>query len=76
MDIQRYKSQTLLDVDVSYQMLPGLRLSVGANNLLNTFPYEHQKDPNIGSRGFVYSRRVTQFGTNGGFYYGRLSFDL
>ena len=73
---ETFSAKTLLDVDVSYQMLPGLRLSVGANNLLNTFPDEHEKDANIGSRGFVYSRRVTQFGTNGGFYYGRLSFDL
>ena len=73
---ETFSAKTLLDVDVSYRVLPGLRLSVGANNLLNTFPDEHQKDGNIGSRGFVYSRRVTQFGTNGGFYYGRLSFDL
>ena len=73
---ETFSAKTLLDVDVSYQMLPGLRLSVGANNLLNTFPDEHEKDANITSRGFVYSRRVMQFGTNGGFYYGRLSFDL
>ncbi|MCY3789480.1 MAG: TonB-dependent receptor [Gemmatimonadetes bacterium] len=73
---ETFSAKTLLDVDVSYQMLPGLRLSVGATNLLNTFPDEHEKDANIGSRGFVYSRRVMQFGTNGGFYYGRLSFDL
>ena len=73
---ETFDGRTIIDLDVGYDLLPGMRLSVGANNLLNTFPEEHEKQANIGSRGFVYSRRVTQFGVNGGFYYGRLSFDL
>ena len=72
---ESFDGRTLIDLDVGYDLLPGVRLSVGANNLLNTFPEEHEKQANIGSRGFVYSRRVTQFGTNGGFYYGRVSLD-
>ena len=73
---ETFSAKTLLDLDLSYPVWPGVRLSVGANNLLNTFPDEHEKETNITSRGFVYSRRVMQFGTNGGFYYGRLSLDL
>ena len=73
---ETFDGRTILDLDVGRDLLPGVRLSVGANNLLNTFPEEHEKRANIGSRGFVYSRRVTQFGANGGFYYGRLSFAL
>ena len=73
---ESFDGRTLIDLDVGYDLLPGVRLSVGANNLLNTFPEEHENQANIGSRGFVYSRRVTQFGTDGGFYYGRVSFDL
>ena len=73
---ETFAAKTLLDLDLSYPVWPGVRLTVGANNLLNTFPDEHEKESNIGSRGFVYSRRVTQFGTNGGFYYGRVSLDL
>ena len=73
---ETFDGRTIIDLDVGCDVLPGVRLSVGANNLLNTFPEEHEKQANIGSRGFVYSRRVTQFGVNGGFYYGRVSFDL
>ena len=73
---ETFDGRTIIDLDVGCDLLPGVRLSVGANNLLNTFPEEHEKQANIGSRGFVYSRRVTQFGTDGGFYYGRVSFDL
>ncbi len=71
-----FSAKTLVDMDLSCDLLPGVRLSVGANNLLNTFPDPHRKSANIGSRGFVYSRRVTQFGVNGGFYYVRLRFGL
>ena len=73
---ETFGGKTLIDLDVACGVFPGVRLSAGANNLLNTFPEEHRKEANIGSRGFLYSRRVTQFGTNGGFYYGRLSLDL
>ena len=73
---ETFDGRTIIDLDVGRDLLPGVRLAVGANNLLNTFPEEHEKQANIGSRGFVYSRRVTRFGVNGGFYYGRLSFDL
>ena len=73
---ETFSAKTVLDLDLSYPVWPGVRLTVGANNLLNTFPDEHEKESNIGSRGFTYSRRVTQFGTNGGFYYARLGLDL
>ena len=73
---ETFGAKTVLDGEVTYTLGPGLRLSVGAQNLLNTFPDQHEKAANIGARGFVYSRRVTQFGTNGGFYYSRLQWDL
>ena len=72
---ETFGAKTLLDVDLSCKVSSGIRLSVGAQNLLNTFPDEHQKDANRSDGRFVYSRRVTQFGTNGGFYYARLSLD-
>ncbi len=70
-----FGAKTLFDADLSCAVSSGLRLSVGAQNLLNTFPDEHQKDGNRSDGRFVYSRRVTQFGTNGAFYYARLSLD-
>ncbi len=73
---ETFSAKTLLDVDLSYEILKGVGLSIGANNILNTFPDEHQKDANRSGERFIYSRRVTQFGMNGAFYNGRIQFSL
>ena len=49
-----------------------LYFGVGADNLFNTFPDRQTKDANISFGRFIYSRNVSQFGMNGGFYYGKL----
>jgi len=49
---------------------------VGGSNIFNTFPDQQQKATNISLGRFIYSRRVTQFGINGGFYYARLQLSL
>ncbi len=69
-----FGAKVLLDVDLGYEITDGVMLQIGANNVLNTFPDRHQKDANISSGNFPYSRRVTQYGTNGGFYYARVQF--
>ena len=69
---ETFGAKTLWDLDLTYAVASGIRLSVGAQNLLNTFPDKHRKNTNRSDGRFVYSRRVTQFGTNGGFYYARL----
>jgi iron complex outermembrane receptor protein len=71
-----FGAKMLLDVDLGLEIMDGVILQVGANNILNTFPDGHEKSSNISSGNFPFSRRVTQFGTNGGFYYGRLQFTL
>ena len=71
-----FGAKTLIDLDVSYEITNGVRLTVGANNIFNTFPDQHELDANRLSGRFPYSRRVTQFGMNGGFYYGRLQLTL
>lgn len=68
-----FDPKTVFDADIGYQ-LGNWRVSVGANNLLNTFPDKHTKDSNISGGRFVYSRRISQISTNGGFYYLRLQF--
>ena len=73
---ETFSAKTLFDLDLGYEFLNGVRLSVGASNLFNTFPDKHQKAANYSNGNFPYSRRVTQFGINGGFYYGRLQFRL
>ncbi len=71
-----FGDKVLVDLDLSYQLNKFMRISVGANNLFNVFPDPHQKLGNYSNGRFVFSRRVTQFGMNGGFYYARLGLEL
>jgi len=67
-----FRAKTLFDVDLQLQLTRNAQITFGADNVFNTFP-DKQKDPaNINLGRFVYSRFVTQFGMNGGFYFGRL----
>jgi iron complex outermembrane recepter protein len=69
---ERFGAKVLFDLDLGYQMTKNLRLTIGADNLLNTFPDKQKKAVNINSGRFIYSNGVTQIGQNGGFYYGKL----
>ncbi|NOX38024.1 MAG: TonB-dependent receptor [Calditrichaeota bacterium] len=71
-----FSAKVLFDVDFAYEVMEGLRVSIGANNVLNTFPDPHTKASNYNNGRFVFSRRVTQYGMNGGFYYIRTSLTL
>ncbi len=73
---ETFGAKVLLDLEASYELFEGLKLTLGANNALNTFPDEHQKAANRSGERFIYSRRVTQFGTLGGFYYGGFRLNL
>lgn len=71
-----FGAKVLVDADVAVELREGIMLQVGANNVFNTFPDEHEKAANISDGNFPFSRRVTQFGIGGGFYYARLEFAL
>ena len=73
---ETFDGKTLFDLDVGYEVVEGIRLSAGGSNLFHTFPDKHEIPANISDGRFPYSRRVTQFGINGGFYYGRVEFRL
>jgi iron complex outermembrane receptor protein len=73
---ETFGAKVLLDLDVGFEIVRGFRLSVGASNVLNTFPDKHTKETNLAQGRFIYSRRVTQVGMNGGFYYTRFSWTL
>src|SRR5947208_7384613 len=75
-DDERFSAKTLFDLDLSYELRRGVRLALGAENILNTYPDQQVHSDNISLGRFIYSRRVTQFGMNGGFYYGRLQLSL
>lgn len=68
-------SVVVTDLTVGYNFSDALRLTVGANNLFDIYPDE-LPDNLTSSNQFVYSRRVSQFGNNGRYVFGRLSFKL
>lgn len=72
MNDEVFGAKVLVDADLGYQVTKNVLVSVGADNLFNTFPDPQTKDANISFGRFIYSRNVSQFGTNGGFYYGKL----
>ena len=73
---EHFGAKALFDLDLSYELHPGVRLALGGENILNTYPDPQVKPANISFGRFVYSRRVTQFGMNGGFYYARVLLSL
>jgi iron complex outermembrane receptor protein len=71
-DSETFGAKVLFDADVGYQFTRYLQFTIGADNLLNTFPDKNTKPDNISLGRFVYNRNVSQFGWNGGFYFARL----
>jgi iron complex outermembrane receptor protein len=70
-----FGGKVITDLTVGYNFSSNLRLTVGANNLLDVYPDEN--DPAFRSDGrFIYSRRSVQFGTNGRHVFGRLTFKI
>jgi iron complex outermembrane recepter protein len=72
MNDESFAAKVLFDVDLGYQFTKNIFFAIGADNLLNTFPDKQKKEANISSGRFIYSRNVSQFGQNGGFYYAKL----
>ena len=73
---ERFGAKTLFDLDLGYDVGRGLKVNVGGSNIFDVYPDQQIKAGNISFGRFVYSRRVTQFGMNGGFYYARLLLSL
>lgn len=69
---ETFGAKVLFDADLGFQFTKNLQLSVGGDNLLNTFPDKNTKAGNISAGRFIYNRNVSQFGLNGGFYYAKL----
>ena len=70
---QTFAGKMITDMFVGYDLTDNLNITVGANNLFDVVPDENRDEFRSSNR-FVYSRRVSQFGANGGFYFARLNF--
>jgi iron complex outermembrane receptor protein len=74
------KTALITDLDVSYAVLSSVKLSVGANNLLNRYPNringllrQHYLQNN--SNAYVTQfPSFSPFGINGGYYYGKVTY--
>ncbi len=73
---QVYDSKVITDLSIGYKFTKNLRLTVGANNLLDVYPDKTRDAATTGGNQFVYSRRATQFGYNGRYLFGRIELSL
>lgn len=70
----------ITDLDISYQVLERVRISVGANNLFNKYPDKvnaaaRQDYLAANSTGYVTQyANFSPFGIDGGYYYGKLTY--
>jgi iron complex outermembrane receptor protein len=73
----------LTDLEGTWEVIPSVKVSLGANNLLNTYPTKEptafrQAQFNTNSSGFASSvyPNFSAYGFNGGFYYGRVTYSF
>lgn len=67
------KPKVIFDLDVSWAVTPNIKLTVGSNNLFNTYPTV-LKAANQGVTGFAYYNTYSPYGISGGFWYAKLGF--
>jgi iron complex outermembrane receptor protein len=73
---QEFSPKTVTDLSLSYQIIPSVSFTIGANNLFDVYQDRHTHSGNMNAGRFVYSRRVQQMGFNGAYYFGRLKLAL
>jgi iron complex outermembrane receptor protein len=73
----------LTDIEASYEVIKGVKLALGANNVFNHYPnhtnYQIRADQLLtNSSGFAssYYPNGSPYGFNGGFYYGRVTWNF
>ena len=67
--IQNFAGKALVDLSVSAELTQSIKLTVGAENLFDTYPDEATFQA---SRGLIYSRNAP-YDTDGGLWYARVS---
>ena len=65
---QTFKPITFMDLIVSYDVTKGVKLQVGAENILDTYPDKAKYQT---FRGLIYSRN-SPYSTDGGYYYTKI----
>jgi iron complex outermembrane receptor protein len=68
----------ITDIDITYSVNDQLRVTIGANNLFNTFPSQLSQKAQLEYGWFAQNpvyNEYSPFGYNGGFYYARVSYN-
>ncbi|GAL60883.1 TonB-dependent receptor [Algibacter lectus] len=71
-----YGEKIITDLSLTYSFSDNLKLTAGANNLLDVYPDEVPFEGSQYGDQFIFSRRTSQFGFNGRYVFGRLTFVL
>ncbi len=75
--VQTFRGKTLVDLTLSYAFTDSFSLTVGANNIFDTYPdkWKNTRDGDIGQAASYsdgqtpYTRNANQFGFNGAYYF-------
>jgi iron complex outermembrane receptor protein len=84
---ESFSPKLVTDLNIGYRINKFLQVTIGGNNIFDVYPdklkatrYPTATDAtnldNSSFGRFVYSRNATQFGFNGGYYYGSLAFNF
>ncbi|MCF0071944.1 TonB-dependent receptor [Dyadobacter sp. CY261] len=71
---QTFGAKIVTDLALSYDLVKGIGVTIGANNVFDVYQDKHTHSGNVSSGRFVYSRRVQQMGFNGRYLFARLNF--
>ena len=71
-DDETYTGKVLFDLETSYVAASGLTMTLGVQNILNTYPDENPKYGNIGNQYGQFS----PFGFNGAFWYAKFGYSF
>lgn len=69
---EKLSPQGIVDLDIAYDVTDSLRVSIGANNLLDVYP-DSLRPANRGTPAFSYFNSYAPYGSSGGFYYAKLA---
>jgi iron complex outermembrane receptor protein len=73
---QTFSGKLITDLSFSYKVSKVVTINIGTNNLFDTYPDKQTHYNNTSTGRFTYSRAVSQFGFNGRYVFGRLTFNL
>lgn len=68
---QTFGAKWIVDLDATYNLTDNLSFTLGADNLLNTYPDKSNIIDNLGENKYA---QLSPFGLYGGYYYGRINY--